>query len=226
MDQPGLSDEQHRQALQGLSLINWLSASSSILWPTIRAISRDRLESGNMQPLRVLDIATGGGDVPIRLSKRSQSAGLPIEFAGCDASNFAVDFARTQAVKARANVSFFPVDALKDSLPTDYDMLTCSLFLHHLDSEPAIELLRKMIEAARVGVLVNDLIRCRSGYLLAYAGTRLLSRSRIVHFDGPLSVQGALTMKEASDLADKAGWKNMQIAWRWPFRFLLKGFRN
>ncbi len=67
MDEPGLDPERHRQALQGLARINWLSASDRILWHPIRALARELAG----KPLRVLDIATGGGDVPIRLWQRA-----------------------------------------------------------------------------------------------------------------------------------------------------------
>ena len=70
-------------------------------------------------------------------------------------------------------------------------------------------------------VLINDLIRSRVGYLLAYFGTRLLSRSRLVHVDGPLSVAAALTCSEALRLADRAGLKGASLSRHWPERFLL-----
>src|SRR5438093_515405 len=81
---------------------------------------------------------------------------------------------------------------LREPLPSEYDAVVSSLFLHHLTEEQAIELLRRMGTAGQM-VLVNDLVRSRTGYLLAWMGTRLLSRSEVVHFDGPRSVEGAFT---------------------------------
>jgi len=69
--------------------------------------------------------------------------------------------------------------------------------------------------------LINDLVRCRAGLILARAGTRLLSCSDVVHVDGPRSVEGAFTMAEVLSLAEKAGLRNAVAQRRWPFRFLL-----
>jgi hypothetical protein len=57
--------------------------------------------------------------------------------------------------------------------------------------------------------------------LLACAGTRLLSRSPVVHVDGPRSVAAAFTPAEALDLAQRAGLTGATVVRRWPCRFLL-----
>ena len=135
----------------------------------------------------------GGGDVPIDLAKRARRAGLDVRIEGCDISPVAVAFAARAASEAGVPVRFFPLDALNEPLPEDYDVVMCSLFLHHLAEDEAVRLLRKMADAARSLILVNDLVRSRLGYWLAWAGCRLLSRSPIVHHDGPASVRAAFT---------------------------------
>ena len=66
----------------------------------------------------------------------------------------------------------------------------------------------------------------RLGYLLALIGTRVLSRSPIVHVDGPRSVRAAFTVFEALQLAEHAGLHGATIGWRWPFRFLMEWRRQ
>src|SRR5262249_53745639 len=149
--------------------------------------------------------ATGAGDLPIRLWHRAQRAGLPVHIDGCDRSPDAVAFARARADAQGAEVPFFACDALSPSLPAGDDVLLCSLFLHHLEESQAVDLLRRMAKAAGQMVLVNDLVRSRAGLMLAHVGTRLLSRSAIVHTDGPRSVEGAFTLTEARALAERAG---------------------
>ena len=103
-------------------------------------------------------------------------------------------------------MTFFQLDVFDAPIPNGYDIITCSLFLHHLDEEQAIAVLRKMRDAAGQLALVNDLRRCRSGWLLACAGVRILTRSPTVHVDAQLSVEGAFTPQEALALAHRAGW--------------------
>jgi 2-polyprenyl-3-methyl-5-hydroxy-6-metoxy-1,4-benzoquinol methylase len=134
----------------------------------------------------------------------------------------AIQFASQRANELNADVSFQAIDVLNDALPSRFDVLTCSLFLHHLDESDALRLLRKMGRAAERMVLVNDLARSPIGYVLAWAGTRLLSRSPIVHFDGPVSVEGAFTPSEALALAERAGLHGATVRRRWPFRYVLR----
>lgn len=218
MDQPDLAEGAHRGALQALARINWLSGSARILWPALRRLALEH----RGRPLRVLDIATGGGDVPIGLHRQAQRAGLPIQFTGVDVSPTAIAHARQRAGEARSAVVFFQFDALHADLPEDFDVIMSSLFLHHLERDEAIELLRRMGQATRRLVLINDLIRCRAGYCLAWLGARVLTGSKIVHVDGPRSVAGAFTMAEVSELAHAAGLVGAQVSRRWPFRFLLQ----
>jgi 2-polyprenyl-3-methyl-5-hydroxy-6-metoxy-1,4-benzoquinol methylase len=217
MDQPDLDPSQHIRALRGLARINRVSASDRILWAPIAALARECAG----RPLRVLDIASGGGDVPIRLWRRSEQAGLRLEMHAADRSATAVEHAKENAARARATVEFFRLDALCDELPGGFDVLTSSLFLHHLGEDEALTLLRRMGHAAGRMVLVSDLIRCRLGYLAAWIGTRVLSRSPVVHTDGPRSVEAAFTPAEALALAERAGLSGATLAWRWPWRFLL-----
>jgi 2-polyprenyl-3-methyl-5-hydroxy-6-metoxy-1,4-benzoquinol methylase len=217
MDQPGLDQQLHQQALSGLRRVNWFSRSSAILWPAIR----DLTKYITRRPLRIVDVACGGGDIVVSVARLAARAGIDVEIAGCDISPYAVGHAQRRALTAGVDASFFELDALADRFPDDYDVVMCSLFLHHLEESAAAEFLRKMSAATRHLILVNDLRRTRTGYILAWLGCRLLSRSRIVHTDGPLSVAAAFSIDEAFELANQAGISNAVITRHWPQRFLL-----
>ena len=130
-------------------------------------------------------------------------------------------YAQSRALAQGVNVTFHVRDALAEPLPADFDVILCSLFLHHLDEYKAECLLRSMGQSARRMVLVDDLIRSRWGYLMAWFGCRLLSRSRVVHHDGPVSVQGAFRPNEVVQLARAAGLNGASLTRHWPERYLL-----
>jgi 2-polyprenyl-3-methyl-5-hydroxy-6-metoxy-1,4-benzoquinol methylase len=174
------------------------------------------------RPLQVLDIATGAGDTPIRLLRQAQHEKLSIEIDGCDKSEQAVAYARRNAQRHGSAAHFFPLDILKDPLPGHYDVLMCSLFLHHLSETEARFFLRKIAVAARRLVLISDLQRSLGGLWLA-AAAHLLTRSEVVYLDAPQSVRAAFTLPEAVGLAEEAGLRNFQIRPVWPFRYLLTG---
>jgi 2-polyprenyl-3-methyl-5-hydroxy-6-metoxy-1,4-benzoquinol methylase len=218
MDQPNLGPKRHGEALRGLERINRWSGSARLLW---RPILRHAGKSPTTI-LRLLDVATGGGDVPIRLWHKARQTGLRLEIAGCDRSSYAVDFARQRAWMCQADVRFFEWDVLQSGLPDDYDIVVSSLFLHHLEEDQAVALLQTMARASQRLLLINDLVRSRVGYLLAYVGTRVLSASDVVHNDGPLSVEGAFTVDEVRALARRAGLEGARLTKRWPCRMLLE----
>ena len=96
-----------------------------------------------------------------------------------------------------------------------------SLFHHHLSHVQAVELLRDMAQAGRA-VLVQDLLRGRVGYVLAWSGLRLLSRSDVARVDGPRSVRAAFSLPETRAMAEEAGLLGAVIQRIWPERFMLR----
>ena len=217
MDQPGLAHDLHRTALAALGRINRLSRTEAVLWRPIH-----RLALTSPRPIRVLDVACGGGDVLRSLARRAGVAGLPLELCGCDVSGLAVEYARERSLQEGLDeIEFVERDVLRDGLPAGFDVIACTLFLHHLHADEAERLLSSMASATRSLVLVDDLRRTRAGYLLARWGGRLLTRSPVVHVDGPLSVKAAFTEQELRDMAERTGLPGATVRRHWPQRMLL-----
>src|SRR4051812_28091799 len=101
MDQPGLDPTRHAAALRGLARINAVSRSARILWPRLAALAK---EAG--RPVRVLDLASGGGDVTVGIWALAKRANLPVHIEGCDVSPTAVRYAADRARAAGADVPF------------------------------------------------------------------------------------------------------------------------
>jgi len=218
MDDPALDAHRHVQALRGLERINRWSRAASILWPPIR----DAASRRPGRSIRVLDVATGAGDLPIALWRLARRHRVPLSIDGCDVSPRAIEHAKRRASELGAEAGFLPLDALSGALPEGYDVVMSSLFLHHLDEAAAVGLLRRMREAAGKLVLANDLVRSPLGLGLAYAGTRLLSASPVVRVDGVRSVRAAWTVDEIGAMAARAGLDGATVSRRWPCRFLLR----
>ncbi|MBX9721232.1 MAG: methyltransferase domain-containing protein [Candidatus Obscuribacterales bacterium] len=222
MDDPTLDDERHFEALKGLEKINSISNGALFVWKSLHLHASE--QSGGT--LRVLDIATGGGDTPISLALLAERSGLSMQIDGCDFSERAVNYAAEKAENAGTRNRFFILDALKDELPQSYDVITCSLFMHHLDPEQVIVLLKKMAQAAQQKILVNDLLRSSFNLMLVTLASRLLCSSQVVHHDGPVSVRAAYTMEEMDQMATAAGLDNYHISSRFPCRYLLDWSRR
>ncbi len=235
MDDPNLDPKEHRRALKGLARINRLSDSGRIVWAPVVELAK----SLGGRRLRVLDIATGSGDVPLSLARRARRWGLSLDVLGVDISPRAVEFAQGRTTSKKnvqpdknanardvgspcsGSVRFETLDVFAEPLPQGYDVVMCSLFLHHLSRSQAVELLRKMADAAGHLLVVNDLERSRMGLLAAESVCRLTTTSRVVHVDGPRSVRAAFTVAEAEALARETGLEGARLVRRWPFRYLL-----
>ncbi len=218
MDDPGLDQERHFEALRGLASLNWISGSARAVWKPIKRFARE----SNLRRLRILDVASGGGDVAIGLWKKAQRTGLDVEVVGVDLSPRAIEFAQHRAAEAGANVRFEALDVLADELPNGFDIMTCSLFLHHLSNAEAKLLLEKMSAAAGRMVVINDLYRSRWNLFLVWLGTWLFTRSDVARVDGPLSVKAAFIPQEVRALAEEAGLAGARVYSRWPCRLLLE----
>lgn len=219
MDSPLLDEGRHRRALDALGRINLLSRTAPQVWRLARPVMRAE------RPVRIVDVACGGGDVALRLEAMARRCGIAVEVIGCDASAVAVQRAAERRDAAGLRARFVQLDALRDRLP-GADIVYSTLFLHHLDEGNAVRLLARMADAARRMLIVQDLERTVTGWLLAFVGVHLLTRSDVAHTDGPRSVRGAYTRAEAVDLARRAGLE-ARVLGCWPRRYnLVVRFRS
>lgn len=215
MDDPALPEAEHRLALNGLRRINSVSCTSRSLFKHLLPL----LGTDPKQPRRVLDVACGDGDNTLRLAWLAAAQGLDWDVSGCDLSERSVAYARQLAEERGIDATFFQADALGSLETGAYDAVVNSLFLHHLEDEAIIRFLRNLREARHV--VISDLIRSTRAYATTWLGVRLLSRSKVVHVDGPLSVRAALTRRELNALAEQAGLTGATVGRAWPMRQVL-----
>jgi len=215
MDDPTLPHQQHVEALVGLARLNRLTSVSRPIYRRLR-----RYAHAIDRPLRVLDVATGSGDLPIDWARRSILDGISLAITAVDISDVALNVARQHATVAGVNVHFEQRDCLAQRLPTGFDVVTCNLFIHHLDAASIKRLLVSMRAAADHAVLICDLERSRLNLAAVWLASRLVTRSPIVHEDAMLSVRGALTRTEFHDLAIDALDQPVAIHGLPPCRFI------
>jgi 2-polyprenyl-3-methyl-5-hydroxy-6-metoxy-1,4-benzoquinol methylase len=157
------------------------------------------------QPLRVLDLGTGAGDIPRALVQRARAVGCPLVVTAVDrqqptlqiAENFSRGFPEIRYVRA---------DFLNFAEGSLYDVVLCNLVLHHLEESDAIRLLRRCRELTRGAALVTDLRRSRLAQAGIFAVTGLIYRDAMTKHDARLSAERAFSFPELRKLAIAAGW--------------------
>jgi SAM-dependent methyltransferase len=219
MDAPDLEPARHVHALDALSRVNMVSLVARRVWTEIEQLARL-----GARPVRVLDLACGGGDVLAALARRALKAGLEVELHGCDRSRMALEHAR--AGSAGLGVSYVVLDVVGEPLPSGFDLICSSLFLHHLGTEDAIRLVRAMAHATERRLLIQDLRRTRLGHLFARVGLRMLTRSDVALHDGPVSVESAFTTEEVSTMCRQAGLGTAEVRTCWPQRLTVRWARS
>ncbi len=84
------------------------------------------------------------------------------------------------------------------------DVVSSTLFLHHLDAPSVAQLLRESARVARVAVSALDLTRHRVPLVVNAVLGMLLHRSPITRLDGSASVRQAWTVPELRAIAERA----------------------
>lgn len=157
------------------------------------------------RPVDILDLATGSGDIPRELATWAAGAARPVRLTVTDLSPPILTEARRTLADV-PGVTFAVCDARDVPMPDGvFDVVLCSLSLHHFAPGDAVRVLREMDRLARVGFIVNDIRRCAAGYVAAWAASRMATRNRLTRHDMPLSVWRAYTPDELRALLCEAG---------------------
>jgi SAM-dependent methyltransferase len=206
MDQPVAAPAELAGNLADIAFVNrWLGGIAPIVREVRRADART-----------VLDVGTGCADVPHALVRDGRRRGIDLRATCLDHSEQMLAIARRRTGNDE-RLTF--VLGSGEQLPfgdAAFDVVTCTLALHHFEPPAARALLRELRRVARRTPIVGDLVRSA----LAFAGTWLYanvtSRNRLTRHDAPLSVRRAYTPAEAVDLARAAGWR-APVVTREPF---------
>ena len=108
-------------------------------------------------------------------------------------------------------------DALDLPFPdSSVDIISCCLFLHHLDPPQIERYIAEAQRVARVAVVINDLERNALHYRLAQLN-RIIDPSRISRHDGPVSVRRAYTRSELARMLTNTG-RSFHLKRAWLYR--------
>jgi len=159
--------------------------------------------------MRVVDLATGSGDIPRLLVDYARMIRAQIEIDAIDQQAATLEIARSLSAKY-PEISYHAANILEWECAQGYDIALCSLALHHFSDDGAVKLLQRCRELSKRFVLVSDL---RRGVLLkagVYMLTAVIFREPMTRFDARLSADRAFSFVEMRNLALQAGWKNFR----------------
>jgi 2-polyprenyl-3-methyl-5-hydroxy-6-metoxy-1,4-benzoquinol methylase len=158
----------------------------------------------------VLDIGTGGADVPRALLEWAHADGLRLEVTAIDPDSRALDWALRQPVRAGLVLRRVTSHELADA-GERFDVVTSNHVLHHLDGHQFGALLADSERlTADGGIAVHgDIERSRLGYAGFWLGTLPFERNLLagsyIRADGLTSIRRSHTATELATMLPP-GW--------------------
>jgi ubiquinone/menaquinone biosynthesis C-methylase UbiE len=165
--------------------------------------------------LTVLDVGTGGADIPLALLAHAHKRRRTLAITAVDNRPEILEAARAirPDLDRVAGLELDVADGRALPYPdASYDVAHASLVLHHLEPAEAVAFLRELARVSRVGVVVNDLSRRRITLIGAWLLSRTFTRNRYSRHDAPLSARRAYTLREAIGLLAEAGLRPILVA--------------
>ncbi len=217
MDSAPLTRDELAPVLHFLALVHRYAGGERVLFEFLKEWSphwpKDRV-------ITVLDVGTGGADIPLSLVRWGKRHGFQFQIT-------AIDIMPVIVAIARENTASYPEIRVLESdffsfaqRGEQFDLVISSLFLHHMPDEKLVELLALCDAMAKRGVIMSDLSRSRKAYWSVGVLTTLFG-NKVARHDGLLSVRRALTVGELDVLTKNARLTHLETRQHPFFRLSL-----
>jgi SAM-dependent methyltransferase len=164
--------------------------------------------AGPLTDLTLVDVGTGGADIPLALLERARRRSHRLSVVAVDnrPEVHAAALRELPSVASTSGLTYHIGDGRSLPYPDGaFDVAHASLVLHHLGPDDAVTLLREMGRVARLGIVINDLDRTRLGWMGAWLLGHLATGNRYTRHDAPLSVRRSYRAGEMRALLGEAG---------------------
>lgn len=204
LDSPDCPPAEIEKSLRDLSRINRRFGGVAT---TRKLIERVAATTGKKQ-FSLLEVAAGHGEVPMVAARQLARRGITLDITLLD---------RMHSHLLPGNRSVV-ADALALPFPDNsFDLVSSSLFVHHLEPAEVAQFVNEALHVSRVAVLINDLIRHPLHLALVYAGWPLM-RSHVSRVDGVASVRRAYTAQEMQNMLANSARGRIKLSRHYLFR--------
>ncbi|MFZ0955636.1 MAG: methyltransferase domain-containing protein [Candidatus Sulfotelmatobacter sp.] len=190
LDSDACSPEDVQASLRDIGRVNrWFGGVA-----TTQKLIGGVVEATGLRHFSLLEVAAGTGEVSEIVRENLARSGITLDIR-------LLDRAWSHLPKCGGAIV---ADAL--ALPfrdAAFDLVSCNLFVHHLDPEALARFVREAIRVSRRAALISDLVRNPLHLALVYAGFPLM-RSPISRADGVASVRRAYTPGELQQIISSA----------------------
>jgi SAM-dependent methyltransferase len=205
--EPELLDEgvDEAEAVQSLADLRWVNRHLGGQASFVETAAALLPPNGSL-----LDVGCGSADLPAALRARRPD----VTAVGLDLKTLHLRHAAPGIWRVAGDAARPPFRA------RSFDLVSASLFLHHVDAPDLPRLLGELWPLARVALVVNDLHRARVPFVVAHALLPLALRSPVSVNDGLVSIRRSFRPAELRAAFRSAGIPDVQVERRFPYRLL------
>ncbi len=216
MDNFEMEGEILRDALDKIASINQLLGGNKVTLNGVRYLLKDQPRK---QVVRIADIGCGNGDMLRALAGYAEKHSLNFVLTGIDANKFTINHARCLSA-AFPNISYECTDIFNElNIPAQYDIILCTLTLHHFKDEEILLLLQRFEYAGRLGFVINDLQRSAVARALFRAICFIFRLNDMSREDGLTSILRGFKKADLLQYSKQLNIKNYIIRRKWAFRY-------
>ena len=157
--------------------------------------------------MRIVDLATGSGDIPRLIAEYGRKVGAELQIDALDMQSATLEIARKLSARY-PEIAFVEGSLLEWNATEPYDLVLCTMALHHFSDDDAVRVLQRCRDLSRKFVLVSDLCRGWFGTIGVHLLTAIMFSEPMTKHDARLSIARAFSFSEMNQLAGRAGWTN------------------
>ena len=190
----------------------------------IHATLWNMVERHRLREVTVLDLGTGDAQIPRDLLREAARHGVHLRVIGLDINARHLQIARSEP-GSWPDLHLVRADAFR--LPfadKSVDFVISSLFLHHFRPPQLRALLRESGRVARVGGVMNDMVRAYVPLWFFRLTRPIFTRSYLTRFDGQASIYRSYTLEELQGAVGEL--PEMRVSPLFPYRQGLLWERN
>jgi 2-polyprenyl-3-methyl-5-hydroxy-6-metoxy-1,4-benzoquinol methylase len=213
MDTEAIGPAEYARCLRDLEAVNRLTWTHR---STLRWLGRATQALPPDTVIRILDVASGHGDLLRAIHRWVARRGLRVRLEGIDLNPASAVLAQT-ATPSELAIAYRTGDVFAYAPEPKPDLIVSSQFAHHLTDADVVRFLCWLESNAQRGWFIADLHR----HPVPYYGFRVLARlagwHKVVRTDGTISIGRSFRREEWQRLISEAGTP-AEVRWQFPFR--------
>lgn len=216
MDDFSMEGEVLRDALDKIAKINHLLGGNKL---TLRGIRKLIASLPNSRRITIVDVGCGNGDMLRTIADFGLKNDLKFKLIGIDANAFTINHARKLS-DSYLNITYKCEDIFdKPFTELKYDIVLCTLTLHHFKEEEILKLMTVFYSNADIGIVINDLQRSAIAYRLFQLLCFVFRLNEMSREDGLTSILRGFKKEDLIRFSEKLNFKKYTIQWKWAFRY-------